>query len=241
MNFSPPTNCPECDSDLEWKKDQLYCLNSECPAQQSKRVEHFAKALKIKGLGPATIKKLGLTSIPQIYERELVLESEKLQEKLELEVAKSLNNSLNKVLPAFGIPLVGNSATDKLSKVCDTIFDINKETCRQAGLGEKTRDNLLNWLATNLDWCVELPFDYQFEKKSEETQGVICITGRLTSFKTKSEAAKELEKAGWRVVSSVTKEVTHLVNESGKSTAKTEKAEASGITIVTNIRSIINE
>lgn len=242
MTFNPPTNCPSCNSDLVWKKDQLYCVSPTCPAQQSKQVEHFVKTMKIKGLGPATIKKLDLTSISEIYINDLSkIPSEKIREKIEAEIEKSKSASLNEVLPALGIPLVGKSATDKLSVVCNSIFDINEETCRQAGLGDKTTDNLLSWLATNLDWCLELPFDFLFKKVKEpkEVKGTICITGRLSSYKTKAEATKDLEQAGWKVVSSVTKQVTHLVNESGKSTAKTEKAEASGITIVNNIKDIL--
>ena len=242
MSFNPPTNCPSCDSDLVWNKDQLYCHNSQCPAKQSKQVEHFVKTMKIKGLGPATIKKLDLTSISEIYTTDLnKVSSEKIREKLAAEIEKSINASFNEVLPALGIPLVGKSATDKLSVVCNSIFDINEETCRQAGLGDKTTDNLLTWLATNLDWCLELPFSFLFEqpKVIEEAKGTVCITGRLSSYKTKAEATKHLENAGWKVVSSVTQAVTHLVNESGKATAKTEKAEASGIVIVNNINDIL--
>ena len=45
----PPTQCPSCDSVLEWVNDQLFCRNGSCPAQNSKAVEHFAKTIKIKG------------------------------------------------------------------------------------------------------------------------------------------------------------------------------------------------
>ena len=244
MSFSPPTNCPSCSSELEWKKDQLYCINQSCPAKQSKQVEHFVKTMKIKGLGPATIKKLGLTSISDIYISDLSEEkSEKIREKIKEEINKSLNAPLDMVLPAMGIPLIGSSATNKLSEVCISIFDINEETCRKAGLGPKATENLINWLTLNLDETLELPLNFFFEPKTEqkEEKGVVCITGRLTSYKTKAAATKDLEENGWKVVSSVTKAVTHLVNESGKSTAKTEKAEASGIIIVNNVKDLIGE
>ena len=242
MTFNPPTHCPSCSSELVWVKDQLYCKNDVCPAKQGKQVEHFVKTMKIKGLGPATIKTLDLTSISEIYTNDLnKVSSEKIREKIEAEIEKSKTASFNEVLPALGIPLIGKSVTNKLSTVCNSIFDINDETCRLAGLGDKTTNNLLTWLATNLDWCLELPFDFQFKKESEATKGTICITGKLTSYKTKAEATKDLKEAGWNVVGSVTKAVTHLVNESGKPTAKTQKAEDSGIIIVTNIKDILQE
>ena len=243
--FQPPVLCPSCDAHLEWKKDLLYCTNSKCSAQQNKAVEHFAKTLKIKGLGPATIEKLNLTSVSDIYTIDIAarLESEKISEKLKSEIKYSENNKMDKVLPALGIPLIGQSATSKLSTVCNSIFDINEETCVKAGLGPKATENLINWLTLNLDWVLELPFDFLFDDKKslDVSKGIVCITGRLTSYKTKAAATKDLEEAGWKVVSSVTKEVTHLVNESGKSTAKTDKAEASGIIIVTKIEELIGE
>ena len=104
MSFLPPTNCPSCDSKLVWKKDQLFCVNSTCPAQQSKQVEHFVKVMKIKGLGPATIKKLGLTSISDIYINDLSEEkSDKVREKLEAEINKSLSVSFTSKYDNYNI------------------------------------------------------------------------------------------------------------------------------------------
>ena len=43
-----PTHCPACNAELTWRNDILYCENSNlCPAQSTKKVEHFAKTLKI--------------------------------------------------------------------------------------------------------------------------------------------------------------------------------------------------
>ena len=63
-----PTDCPSCGSKLEQVNSQLFCRNISCEAQSSKKVEAFAKKMKIKGLGPSTISKLELTHISEIYE-----------------------------------------------------------------------------------------------------------------------------------------------------------------------------
>ena len=63
----PPTNCPACNSELEFVNDQLFCLEYSCSAKSAKRLEHFAKTLKIKGLGPSTIDRLGLFDYDDIY------------------------------------------------------------------------------------------------------------------------------------------------------------------------------
>jgi len=69
----------------------------------------------------------------------------------------------------------------------------------------------------------------------------VCISGRLKSYKTKAEATKVLEKLGYIVKSSLTKDVTILVNEGGVESAKTKTAAQRGITIVTNLLEFIGE
>lgn len=245
-----PTNCPSCDHTLDWSNDQLYCRNPECGSTLQKKVEHFATTMKIKGLGPSTIAKLNLSSILDIYlltldEIEDAIGSEKVAVKLFEEIEISKTRSLNVVLPAFGIPLIGKTATDKLSKVCSDIDDIDEETCKLAGLGEKATANLINWLEAN-DFYLFLPFDLRFDKlsiatNSSNVSGVVCISGKLNSYATKQEAQLELEQLGFTVKSSLTKDVTILVNESGKETSKTQKARESGITIVTDLKKFIGD
>ena len=64
--ITPPKNCPSCNSVLKWVKDQLFYMNDRCPTKNSKLVEHFAKSLRIKGLGPKTVDKLLLDNINKI-------------------------------------------------------------------------------------------------------------------------------------------------------------------------------
>lgn len=244
-----PTNCPSCDSTLEWSNDLLYCRNPNCLASTYKHIEHFASTLKIKGMGPSTIAKLNLSSILDIYlltEEEIIesLGSEKLAVKLFEEIKLSTTRPLNAVLPAFGIPLIGKTATDKLSKVCSEIDDIDEETCKLAGLGDKATANLLEWLERE-DFYLFLPFNLRFEAvakpSADSVRGVVCISGKLNSYSTKQEAQADLEALGFIIKSSITKDVTILVNESGRETSKTQKARDSGITIVTDLKKFIGD
>lgn len=244
-SIQAPTHCPSCESELVWVNHLLFCQSQSCGSQAQKKVEHFAKTLKIKGLGPSSIQKLGLCDIDEIYllTQERIAEclsSEKLAEKLYAEIQNSTAASLNLVLPAFSIPLIGKTATEKLSKVCANITDINRETCEKSGLGPKATDNLLNWLDTQFycfyDGC--LPFDFKFTTTISLTtvnKGNVCISGKLKSFKTKAEATTALKAAGFEVKSSLTKDVDILINESGLESAKTKKARDSGVNIVTNL------
>jgi DNA ligase (NAD+) len=223
-------------------------VNSECTSKLSKQVEHFAKTLKIKGLGPATINKLGLCRVADIYaleqdDIEHSLTSEKLALSLKTEIDKSCQVPLNYLLPAFGIPLIGKTATNKLSFICKNITDITKDTCTQAGLGPKATDNLLDWMALTYPTLEGLPLTFQFEQQSvpEITVGYVCISGKLNSYKTKAEATDALKVKGYEVKSTITKIVTILVNESGVESSKTKKARESGLTIITNLKDFIGE
>jgi len=242
-----PTQCPSCGFTLEWENDQLYCYNDNCESKTYKLIEHFATTLKIKGMGPSTIQKLRITTIPQIYELSLgemveSLNSEKLASKLFDEIQDSKKASLSEVLPAFSIPLIGKSASSKLCAVISSIYDLNEAVCTTAGLGPKASKNLLDWYSSKFlreyKW---LPFSFESKEVTSviSPKGVICISGKLKSFKTKAEAEKALTSRGYLVKSSVTKEVTHLVNESGLESSKTKKARESGISIIENLNQFI--
>lgn len=245
--IKPPQNCPSCRAKLEWSNHLLYCRNPSCQSKVAKSLEHFSKTLKIKGLGPASISKLNLVSIVDIYEltEELIsdlLNSDKLAKKLIAEIENSKKASLNTLLPAFSIPLIGKTASEKLSVVCDDIFDITETNCRRAGLGPKATKNLLDWLDNDFYLYESLPFSFKFTNvRPTQVAGIVCISGRLKTFKTKAEAANALKDRGFIIKPSITKDVTILINESGIESAKTKKARESGITIITDINKLLGE
>ena len=243
----PPTHCPSCMTELEWVKDQLYCNNSTCPGKTSKKIEHFASTLKIKGLGPRTVEKLQIVDLYDLYELPLeimieALQSEKLAVKLNREIQNSKLADLVELLPAFSIKLIGNTASRKICSVVRNIDEINEDTCAKAGLGPTATENLLDWLFEEFtNGYDRLPFRWQQLTKIESndaTKGVVCITGKLKSYKTKAAAKEYLETMGYLVKSSLTKDVTILVNESGIESAKTQAARDKGVIIITNLKEI---
>lgn len=243
-----PTVCPSCNSVLEEVNHLLYCRNPQCGEKSLKLIEHFAKTLKIKGLGPATIKKLNIVSLEELYELSFdtiaeALSSDRLAVKLVDELQRSRSAPLNVLLPAFSIPLIGKSAAEKLSKVCKDIEEIDYDLCRKAGLGDKASSNLTSWIEDEFYYVSLLPFDFQFDSPRvvEVAKGTVCISGKLSSFKTKAEANAKLQELGYVTKSSLTKDVTILVNESGVESAKTKKARESGVEIITNLLDFIGE
>ena len=246
----PPKICPSCLTDLVWEKDQIFCHNTLCGGKTSKKIEHFASTLKIKGLGPRTVEKLQITDLYDLYELPLeimieALQSEKLAVKLHREIQNSKATDLVDLLPAFSIKLIGRTSSKKICSVIKNISEINEETCKEAGLGPVATEHLLDWYYEEfIDGYERLPFKWiQILKvsKSTETTGVVCISGRLKSYKTKAQATEYLEKLGYLVKSSLTKDVTILVNESGIESAKTRTAQERGVKIITNLNEIIGK
>ena len=245
QTITVPSTCPSCGSKLELSFPLLYCRNPSCGDQSSKKIEHFAKTLKIKGLGPAAINSLVLESINDIYaltKHEIIdlLGSQKLGEKLFIEIENSAKAPLNILLAAFSIRLIGKTASEKLSAVCESIHDINEDSCAEAGLGPKATESLLDWIEEEYP-LLELPHSFAFESPKVRTGGVICISGKLKSFGTKAQATEALEQHGYTVKSSVTKDVTILVNESGIESQKTIKARKDGLMIVENLIEFLGE
>lgn len=248
MKIEIPKNCPCCGYALEQINSQLFCRNSACSAQLNKKLEHFTKTLGIKGFGPRTVEKLNLADITELFymDRDSVIEalgSEKVADKLLDEIERAKAADLATVIASFSIPLIGNTAAKKLTLVVKDISEINAETCKQAGLGDKATQNLLNWLETEYQELKEfLPFSFKSDPKPQQIDGpTLCITGKLSSYKTKSEAAAVLSELGFKVVESVNKSLNYLVDEQNKDSSKRKKAEEYGIPIINNLNNFLEE
>lgn len=248
MKIEIPTNCPCCSYPLTLVTLQLFCKNPSCSAQIAKKLEHFTKVLGIKGFGPATIHKLDLADITEIFylDRDTLVDSlgsEKVADKLLSEIDRARSADLATVLASFSIPLLGETAAKKLASVVNDISEVNQETCKLAGLGDKVTANLLDWISSEYQELKEfLPFSFKSEKSRTKANGkTVCITGKLTSFKTKSEATTKLTEAGYVVVESVTKTTTYLVDEQNNGSSKRLKADKYGVIIIDNLNNFLKE
>lgn len=233
-------NCPSCNYELELVKAQLFCYNPSCPAQSSKKIEAYAKGMKIKGLGPKTIEKLELEDIPYLYflDKDYFVEvlGEKIGEKLYNEIERSKNTSIDVFLAALSIPLIGTTAAKKVSKVVSSMEELTEENLLKAGLGEKARSNILQWMEENYHYYSDMPITLAKQEEPSKTgthKGNVCITGKLSNFKNRTDAGNYLESLGYTVTSGVTQKTDFLVDEEGKQSSKRTKAEQLGIPIVT--------
>jgi DNA ligase (NAD+) len=248
MKIQIPTNCPCCDYPLENINQQLFCRNTACSAQLNKKLENFAKVLGIKGFGPKTIEKLNLVDLTEIFYLDFDVTKEALGEKVTIklldEIERAKSADLATVLAAMSIPLVGGTAAKKIASVITSIEEITQETCKIAGLGDKVTSNLLSWIATDYQELKEfLPFEFKSGKPKPVNTAAkrVCITGKLKSYKKKSDAEGALLAAGYVLVDSVTKTTDYLVDEEDKGSSKREKAVSYGITIITDLNDLLKE
>ena len=248
MKIEIPKNCPCCEYPLQLVNSQLFCRNTACSAQLAKKLEAFCKVLQIKGMGPKTLEKLNLGDLLEIFylSKDSICSDlgVKIGDKIYDEIQRARTADLATVLEAMSIPLVGGTASKKIAGAVTDLSQINNETCKQAGLGAKVTENLLNWIDTDYQEMKEfLPFNFKSgnSKPISANAKRVCITGKLKSFKKKSEAEASLLAAGFVLVDSVTKTTDYLVDEGDSMSAKRQKAVDYGITIITDLNDLIGQ
>lgn len=242
-----PTECPVCGSKLELVNDQLFCRNSNCEAQVLKKIEHFAKTLKIKGLGPATLAKLDLQSVTDIYtlteDRLADAVGEKTAAKLMIEIEESKKADFATVIAGMSIQLVGKTIATKLASKVNSFDDISQVVCKEAGIGDAATNNIQDWLYYEYPLIKDfLPFKFErFVSSTLCNNKTVCITGKLSSFSTKKDAAEALKAKGFIYTDNLTKTVDFLVDEENKSSSKRVKAESYGIPVVTDLIAFLSQ
>jgi DNA ligase (NAD+) len=127
--FRMPKNCPECGSAVVKDEGQvaIRCVNSQCPAQVRRRIEHFASrgAMDIEGFGEAVVNQLVqkklLADVGDIYALTApgLLELERMGEKsvanLMVAIEHSKSRPLWRLLFGLGVLHVGVSASRALA------------------------------------------------------------------------------------------------------------------------------
>lgn len=165
VDFSMPTNCPECESDLVRLEGEvaLRCINPQCPAQIREGLIHFVSrnAMNIDGLGEKVIAQLfdkGLVSdVADLYQldRNELLNLERMGEKsvdnLLSAIDTSKENSLERLLFGLGIRFVGAKAAKTLAShfgEIDKLQEASEEELKAINeIGEKMADSIVRYFA----------------------------------------------------------------------------------------------
>ncbi len=252
-----PQICPVCSSKLFRSEDEAVfrCINSSCPAQIKRQIEHFAskQAMNINGMGPALVSLLtdkGIVSdVSDIYalSPDSISNLEGMGElsarNLIQSITESKTRSLENLIYGLGIRHVGKEASLSLAKHFGSIEDLvtaSKEKLIEiADIGDITADSVISYFSLeknvllveklkNLGLCTTY---IKSESAGIEffNNRTFVITGTFESF-TRESLRDIIIKNGGRISSSVGNSVYSIL--CGKNPgSKLEKALGLGISV----------
>ena len=249
-----PETCPSCGKELEMQGVHLTCTNPECNGTMLWNLIHWIKVISpVDGLSNTLISNyvdiLGLKTIKDIYSKpeeeikEGILNAQAKddlgkQDELFIQCFEGLIN--NKVdictaIKACNIPRF----SDKTSLMCNEYYEElleYAETGKPSSKLKKLGDANYKSLVSNYDKLTNILYIKNNIIKSEtpttSIKGNVCITGKL-SVKRK-DFEKELLDAGYKSVSSVSKDTLFLITDDPNSgSSKNKKADKYNITKIT--------
>ncbi len=256
--FRMPKICPECGSRVAKEEGQVAvrCVNSQCPAQVRRRIEHFASrgAMDIEGLGEAMVGQLVehklLRDVSEIYAlnagplSELERMGEKSVSNLLEAIERSKSRPLWRLLFGLGLLHVGVSAARALANHFPNLDGIMKssveELQRIPDVGEVVGQSIHNFFRQpgNLETIEKLRragLQFKAEEKTRDDSApgfkgtTWVITGTLSQ--SRDEIAELIIARGGKVVGSVSKKTGFLLagEEAG---SKLEKAKKLGVRVM---------
>ncbi len=256
--YVPSETCPSCGQKVEHFDDEVawYCVNSACPAQLVRNIEHFVSkgAMDILGLGEKIVELLveqgkikDVADLYQLTKPDLMdLEgfADKKAENLLAAIQASKAQPLARLLTGLGIHGIGEVAAVGLAremKSLDAFRDCPIERLLAIeGIGPNTAQSITDWFSRkpNLNLIDKLkslgvwPVYAQAQPAANQSLAgkVFVITGTLPTL-SREECKALIEEHGGKVTDSVSKNTSYLVvGESAGS--KLEKAQSLGVPLL---------
>jgi len=256
-----PNLCPECNTTLEKHKSEAnyFCPNTlNCRPQAIGRIQHFVsrKAMNIDGLGDETIRLLYdkdlLNDMSDIYNLDYDKISkldgfaERSVENLKKGIENSKTKSFQKVLYGIGIRYVGESASKKIIKHIDSIYDLinmDFETLSSIDeIGDKTAYSIVSYFNNDLNKKIlqnlenaglSLRKNKQSKSISNKLLGKkIVISGVFENY-TRDELISAIEINGGEIKSSVSLSISFIIGGDKIGVSKKSKAQELNIPIIT--------
>ena len=259
-----PNKCPCCGGEtvIVFMNDTkvLKCENPSCSGKLINKLDHFVgkSGLDIKGLSKATLEKLidwgwvncfaDIFNLRHYYTEWIQKPGfgkasvEKLLDAIEYAQYNSTHESF---ISAIGIPLIGRTMVKELMKNGIATYYILYNLVQQGqdfsqfnGFGYEKSESLLkfDYTEANKAYALMNLISPEPEEKKENTlEGKsIVITGTLKTFKNRAELQRVIEAAGGKVVGSVSKNTSYLINNDIESTStKNQTAKRLGVPIIT--------
>lgn len=251
-----PAQCPACHTPVVQSGGEVAwrCPNALCPAKQRERIIYFVSrsAMDIAKVGEALVASLlehglvadaadlyyltaeRLATLPRMGARSVagVLAS----------IAKSKENSLERLVTALGIPFVGEKAALTLARAFKNLDSLRTATrddlLNIPDIGDKMAESIVSFFAEDANVrlieklrLAGVSFDYAGAFQGDTLQGkTFVITGTLPGMSREGAAALIMAHGG-TVSSSVSKKTDYLLaGEKGGS--KLAQAHALGVKII---------
>ncbi len=235
--FRMPERCPSCGEPVFYDADEgaaARCTNSRCPAQLSRRIEHFASkdAMNIDGLGPQIVEALlrnrliadaaDLYSLRAEDIREMERMGEKSAANLIAAIERSKSAGLERLIYALGIRNVGEVAAAELAQHFGSLDACMRATagelCALPDFGEITADCVANFFShpQNRELCERLAAAGLLTQpvsrpRADFLSGLtFVLTGTLPTL-SRDEASARIRAAGGKTAGSVSSRTSYVV------------------------------
>lgn len=261
IELNIPDTCPVCHKKTVIKKttgEVLWCTNPNCVGKLVNQLDYFcsSKGMNIRGLSETTIGKLidwgWLGNVEEIYSLSNFKEEwvkkpgfgEKSVSNILQAIEASKTTTMTNFIAALGIPLIGKVAAQQLEDIFNDYWSFREAIKRKYDFTE----------IENFGECLNAAiyhYDYSFAdriakfinfKKDEKPVGNeinltkinFVITGKLKHFKNRDILKSLIEANGGKVLSSVTKSTSYLINNDKESnSSKNLTAQKLQIPIIT--------
>jgi len=258
--FGIPKKCPVCGGDVYRAEGEVAyrCVNAACPARLKETLLYFAgrRAMNIDGLGDKLVDQLvdkGLVrDVADLYSltHEQLANLERMADKSASNLLAEIENSkkveLARVIFALGIRFVGErtgqflaehfGSLDKLAQAAEEeLYEVEE-------VGPRVAESILHFFREPQNRKVLEKLrqaGLQFaQKKARQAEGKLAgkqfvLTGTLPNY-SRDEAARLIEEAGGRVISSVSKKTDYVV-VGAEPGSKLDKARVLGVKTIDEV------
>ena len=261
VTITYPEICPICGGEVQIIDNDgvkvLMCLNQSCEGKFINRLDHFCgkKGLDIKGLSKATLEKLIAWGWVNDISDLMVLINhrsewikmpgfgQKSVDKILDAIEDAKFTTLEAFISSLGIPLVGRTVSKELVKHINSYEEFRQmaenkfDFSAYDGFAESKTSAIWNFDFTEADKVY--PYLY-FKKEETPVEGNqscenlrVVITGKLKQFKNRDAFKACIEEHGGKVVDSVSKNTSYLINnDTESSSTKNQSAKKLGIPII---------
>ncbi len=237
--YKVPKRCPSCGELLEQVEGEVavYCVNSACPAQLVRNVEHFASrgAMDIEGLGIKVAEQLveakKVSDVGDLYrlgEDDLLdLEgfAEKKAESLIAAIDASRSQSLQRLISALGIRGIGDVVAGDLASAFGDLDALSRADldalAEVEGIGPNLAQAVTDWFGRSKNGALLVKLKEAGVWPKAERQATqpgslpfegltFVVTGTLPNL-SRQEAKDLIQSHGGKVTGSVSSKTDYLV------------------------------